>query len=303
MRPFAVNQAARVQGAVSLPGDKSIAHRAAILSAVSGGKTTILNFPYNHDCLATIDALEKLGVKIKRKFSKSFGGGSVTVCSPGLFGMKKPKGPFFVGESGTTIRLLAGLLAGQDFASNLTCGKALSRRPMRRICEPLRMMGADITLQQTTPDLPGMEPAGDIFVRGSVLKGVTIKEKEVPFLIDEIPVLMVAACLARGRTVIKGAQELRVKETDRIRAMSYNLARMAGKPRSIRRGQKEDIIINGVLDLRGAQVKSFGDHRIAMSMFVAGSAAQGATGIDDVSCIDKSFPGFIKAFKSLINNG
>jgi len=462
MRPFVVRPALRVSGRISLPGDKSITHRAAILSAISCGKTTIKNFPNNLDCLATIVALRKLGVKIEQGISLPSGSGSVIVRSDGLFGLKKPKSPVFVNESGTTIRLLAGLLAGQSFDSRLVCGKALSRRPMRRVCEPLRAMGAvigsrvtprlgstslttgrsgqegyktgaeeypplvitgsvlhgvtykmpiasaqvksaillaglyargktsviepvasrdhtermmklfgagikskagkiiltpgkdlvspqainvpadissavffvvlatlipgslleltnvslnplragaikvlkrmgaDITVQRLKQDPPFAEPAGDIFVRGAGLKGTTINKEEIPSLIDELPILMVAAARAGGRTVIKGAQELRFKETDRINAMSYNLKKMGAKLNVRSHTAGVDIIIDGVQALSGAKLKCFGDHRTAMSMCVAGAVARSASVIDDVTCINKSFPGFIKAFKSVV---
>ena len=446
MRSFVVKRAMRVSGRISLPGDKSITHRAAILSAISGGKTTINNFPNNLDCLATIKALRKLGVKIEQGISLSSGSGSVIVRSEGLFGLKKPMGPIFVGESGATIRLLCGLLAGQHFKSRLVCARSLSRRPMRRVCEPLRAMGAeissrtkgqgsrveeysplvitgsalrgisykmpvasaqvksavllaglyaegetiviepiasrdhtermmkifgadirfgagriiltpgkhlvspqavnipadissaaffivlaalipgslleltnvglnplragaikalrrmgaDITVQRLKQASSFAEPAGDIFVRGAGLKGTTISKKEIPSLIDELPILMVAAATAGGRTVIKGAQELRLKETDRINSMSYNLRKMGAIVNVRSHTAGVDIIIDGVPALSGAKLKCFGDHRTAMSMCVAAAAAQGKTVIDDISCINKSFPGFIKAFKSVV---
>ena len=454
MKPFVVRPALRVSGRILLPGDKSITHRAAILSAISGGKIVINNFPNNLDCLATIVALRKLGVKIEQGISLSLDSGAVIIHSQGLFGLKKPKGPIFVNESGTTIRLLAGLLAGQSFNSRLVCGKALNRRPMRRVCEPLRTMGAeiisritprlrsgqkgyktkveeyppfaikgsalhgitykmpiasaqvksaillaglyargrtvisepvasrdhtermmklfgagikfgagkivltpgknlvspqainvpadissaaffivlatlipgslleltnvslnplragaikvlkrmgaDITVQRLKRDSPFAEPAGDIFVRGHGLKGTTITKDEIPSLIDELPVLMVASASACGRTLIKGAQELRVKETDRINSMSYNLKKMGAIINVRAHAAGIDIVIDGVQALSGAELKSFADHRTAMSMCVAAAAARGASVIDDVTCINKSFPGFIKAFKSVV---
>ncbi|MDP2905452.1 MAG: hypothetical protein Q8O22_04040 [Candidatus Omnitrophota bacterium] len=141
-----------------------------------------------------------------------------------------------------------------------------------------------------------------MFVRGSGLKGTTINKEEIPSLIDELPILMVAAAVADGRTVIKGAQELRFKETDRIKSMSYNLRKMGAVINVRAHAAGVDIIIDGVEVLAGAKLKSFGDHRTAMSICVAAAVARSASVIDDVSCINKSFPGFIKAYKSLITN-
>ena len=442
MRSFLIRPASRIKGRVILPGDKSIAHRTLIISSIACGKTVISNFPANEDCLATLKALQELGVNIVCK--KPSG---VRVDGSGLYGLRKPKKYIFTQESGTTFRMLLGLLSGQDFSVTLKAGKLLSRRPMRRVSEPLRQMGASISskfqarssrLEEYPPitikggnlhpisykmpvasaqvksaillaglytqgetrvieavptrdhtermlrlfkaDIkikgnvvsirgdkrlisPGRiyipadissaaffmvaaailddseiniknvilnptragivkvlkrmganikfqapsskfpaqdDPMGDIIVKSSRLNGVKVSKREIPSLIDELPVLMVAACLARGKTVFEGVQELRVKETDRIRSMSDNLVKMGAKIR-VRRGKEgEDLIIEGVPRLYGASVYSFSDHRTAMSMIVAGLKAEGSTKIDDISCIDKSFPGFLAILKSLI---
>ena len=146
------------------------------------------------------------------------------------------------------------------------------------------------------------EPFGKIIVNSSRLKSTVVNASEVPSLIDELPVLMVAACFAQGKTIIKGVGELRVKETDRINSNLMNLLRMGADIRMVKTGNREDIVIQGKGALRGARLKSFGDHRTAMSMVVAAMAAEGQSRIDDIGCINKSFPGFIATLKKLDKN-
>lgn len=429
MKPFEVSHIKRLTGRLNLPGDKSIAHRAVILSSITEAKTTIQNFPFNDDCLATVTVSKRLGIKISVKKNKT-----IIVEGKGLCGLKKPSGPIFINESGTTLRLLLGILAGQNFSAKIKAGESLSRRPMKRVIEPLRMMGAKIkyppveitggTLCGITYKLPvasaqvksaillaglfaegktkviepvatrdhtermlslfkadiktskntivikggrqlvspgvikipadissasffmvlaaclaqakltirnvslnpsrlgiinvlkrmganikitnyklpvtGYEPSGDLTVVSSKLRGAVINKNEIPSLIDELPILMVAASFAKGTTVIKGAGELRVKETDRIKSMVANLRKMRADINITRHNGGEDIIIRGPKQLTGSKVKSYGDHRTAMSMVVAGFLASGNSKIDDVSCISKSFPGFLGALKALI---
>ena len=432
MKPLNILPALKLKGAVILPGDKSIAHRAVFLSAISCGKTILCNFPFNDDCLATVNIFRKLGVKISKIKPQQ-----IIISSGGLNSLKPPKGALFVKESGTTFRLLLGLLAAQKFTATLKAGSELSLRPMLRVIKPLRQMGAGIiseyppiiikgaqlngidyklpvasaqvksaillaglyTKEKTkvvelrksrdhtermlklfkagikisgntitlrggselkTPgriNIPGdissaaffmvaasilarsrvviknvnlnqsrmgivnalmrmgahikiikankniprgQEPSGDILVRGSSLKGVRIGKSDIPSLIDELPVLMVAASLAKGKTVLSGVGELRVKETDRIFSMTENLRKMGVSIKVLKlRGNCEEIIIDGRGELNGASLKSFGDHRSAMSMVVAAFAAKGKSRIDDISCINKSFPGFINTLNSL----
>jgi 3-phosphoshikimate 1-carboxyvinyltransferase len=438
MRDLVVRPVFGLKGKISLPGDKSIAHRAVFLSALTRRKTLIENFPANKDCLSTISAFKKLGIKIIQK-SKAV----IEVNGKGLWGLSKAAGPVFIGESGTTFRLLSGILAGQNFKTSLIAGKSLSRRPMLRVTAPLRLMGADIIARRKGKDeyppltiqggnlasisykmpvasaqvkgaillaglyakgrtkviesiptrdhtermfsnfqadikankntivvtgarelvspkkiyIPGdissaaffmaaaaivpnsqvllkkvslnpsrtgvirvlkrmgakiqtkelrtksseCEPAGDIVVKTSKLKGARVKKKEIPSLIDELPVLMVAASLAEGKTVFEGVEELRVKEADRIRSISENLRKMGVDITVSKTFGLEKIIIKGVKQLKGAKVKSFGDHRTAMSMVVAGLAATGETELDDISCINKSFPEFINILDGLIS--
>jgi len=169
------------------------------------------------------------------------------------------------------------------------------------IVNALMRMGAHIKIIKANKNIPrGQEPSGDILVRGSSLKGVRIGKSDIPSLIDELPVLMVAASLAKGKTVLSGVGELRVKETDRIFSMTENLRKMGVSIKVLKlRGNCEEIIIDGRGELNGASLKSFGDHRSAMSMVVAAFAAKGKSRIDDISCINKSFPGFINTLNSL----
>jgi len=143
------------------------------------------------------------------------------------------------------------------------------------------------------------EPRGKLTIRSSKLKGVQILSREIPSIIDELPILMVAACFAQGSTRIKGVGELRVKETDRIRSMIFNLRKMGAVIRASKAGGREDIIIQGQGRLHGARLKSFSDHRTAMSMVVAALASEGQSRLDDISCVSKSFPGFLKMLQSL----
>jgi 3-phosphoshikimate 1-carboxyvinyltransferase len=436
MRGLVVRPVFSLKGKISLPGDKSITHRALILSALAQGETIIENYPANEDCLSTAEALRKLGLNLKQR-SKSV----IEVNARGLSGLSKPGSPIFIGESGTTFRLLSGVLAGQNFVTRLIAGRSLSRRPMLRVTAPLRSMGANIVARRRGKDeyppvtirgrclkaitykmpvasaqvkgaillaalyakgktkviepvktrdhtermlrlfkadiqvkkntiivrggrmlaspseiyvpgdissaaffmvaaaiLPGSEiiiknvslnpsrsgvisvlkrmgvrikvraskpqatrgePMGDIIIKGSRLKNATVKKEEIPSLIDELPILMVAAASGRGKTVFQGVEELRVKEADRINSMFSNLKKMGADIRVVKSGKGENIVVRGMGQLKGASVRSFGDHRTAMSMIVAGLAAIGQTKIDDISCINKSFPGFIKVLGGL----
>jgi len=440
--PFKVHPARKVQGSISFPGDKSIAHRAVIISAISEGPTIIRNFPFNQDCLATLNVFKALGVRVDMLE------GGLVVRGNGLYGLKPPSKILFVEGSGTTIRLLSGLLSAQRFNSVLSGNKALSKRPMLRVTAPLRLMGADIrgisklkdeylplkikgsTLRPITYEpkiasaqvkscillaglyargktrviekvktrdhtermlktfkskikingnkiylqgghelkspgeifIPGdissasfflvaallvkdsdmilenvsinptragiikillrmganiridplktkntnsfLEPVANIKVKFSRLKGTVVKENEIPALIDEIPIIMVAACFASGQTIIKRVNELRVKETDRVNSMVGNLRLMGAsiylKTRvNSKKERVEDLLINGGRVLRGAGLKSYGDHRSAMSLIIAGLAAQGETSIDEIGCVNKSFPEFFSYLKKV----
>ena len=432
---------------ITVPSDKSISHRAVMLASVSKGATRIKNLLMSEDIKRTIEAFQAMGVKIHLPHPPrpdcnrdGVDAGVVVVHGVGMVGLKKPSGQLYLGNSGTTMRLLPGILAGQDFEVILTGDKSLSARPMKRIAEPLIKMGAVIKGQGSrvkgevcpplkilggrlkaikykskiasaqvkscillaglyangvtsvnepeksrdhtermlamfgcrvkgegcrvsvdgpvelkspgTIEIPGdissaaffivagcilpginivlrnvglnptrigildilkkmgadievkgerlraesEEPAGDIIVKSSKLKGVTISPKEVIRAIDEIPVIMVAACFAKGKTVIKGIKELRVKETDRVNSMGINLRKLGSGIRV----NGETIIINGARPLHGAKVSSFGDHRTAMSMLVAGLGTKGKVMVTGLGCINKSFPNFKKLLKSVV---
>ncbi len=449
-KPFLIKHKFIPRGRIILAGDKSIAHRALILSAISRGQTTIKNFPVHEDSLATLNALSALGVKILRRT------GEVSVQGCTRQGLKISSHPIFVNNSGTTMRLLLGVLAGMDFKTTVVAGKYLSLRPMSRVNLPLRLMGARITArikarQEYAPiiisggNLKGIvyhsqiasaqvksaillaglfakgktqvlerlstrdhtermlkifganiivknksitlnpnrelvspgeiyipgdissaaffivlatiipkakiliehsslnpsrlglinvlkrmrakikvevfkgdklqsnalpsfrqsrqsvnsEPGGNLMISSSKLKGTRVRLSEIPFLVDELPILMVAASFAQGSTVIQGVGELRVKETDRINSMVINLRKMGAAIRVNKVGEIENMVIRGQGRLYGAKLKSFGDHRTAMSMVVAALAAEGESSLDDISCVRKSFPGFLKTLKSL----
>ncbi|MBU0547497.1 MAG: 3-phosphoshikimate 1-carboxyvinyltransferase [Candidatus Omnitrophica bacterium] len=437
MKPFVVKDKFIPCGRISLIGDKSIAHRALIISALSRGKTIIKNFPVHDDSLATLSVLTALGVRITR--------GDEQVLVWGTQGLRKPRKPIFVNNSGTTLRLILGVLAGAGFKTKVIAGKYLSARPMARVNKPLRLMGAKITAKDrggeeypplvisggnlkgivyrlpvasaqvksaillaglsalgktrviecistrdhtermlkafganitvnknsitlrpdrglTSPgqiqipgdissaaflavlaiiipgskiviervslnpsrcgiinilkrmgakikvvpfkgdELQSFEPMGNLTVISGKLKATVVNPSEIPSLIDEIPVLMVAACFAEGRTIIKGAGELRFKETDRINSMVVNLKSMQADIRLIKSGDLENIVIKGKGFLNGTKLKSFGDHRTAMSMVVAALAAKGSSRLDYISCISKSFPSFLTALNTLLRS-
>ena len=427
-----IRPAKRVVGAITVPGDKSISHRAAILAAMAEGESVIGHYLTGEDCLATLRCLRQLGVEVERE------GTVVRMKGVGKHGLKKPDAPLDCGNSGTTMRLLAGVLAGQDFESTLTGDESLRRRPMNRIIEPLRMMGAEIiskdgraplTIRGRNPlnaisyDMPvasaqvkscvllaGLNAEGETTViehvqtrdhtermlrwlgadlkvsedkdrgdlievdRSSILKardisvpsdissaaffivaaaclldshikiryvgingtrayllerlrsmGVDIKTtgeeesyfeptadirahglgmlnlkggriggNEVAQLIDEIPILAVLGTMLPGGIEIRDAKELRIKETDRITAIVENLRRMKATVEEFDDGfrvEKSQLI--------GAEVDSFGDHRIAMAFAVAGLLAEGETNIKDSECADVSFPGFYELLESV----
>jgi 3-phosphoshikimate 1-carboxyvinyltransferase len=439
VKPFIIKNKFIPRGEITLAGDKSIAHRALILSALSCGKTILKNFPIHDDSSATVGVLKSLGVKILQSNRQAL------VLGRGKEGLAKPGQPVFTGDSGTTLRLLLGVLAGQDFKTKVTAGKYLSLRPMARVNVPLRLMGAQITArikakdeyapiiirggnlkgityripvasaqvksaillaalfakgktcltekvctrdhtermlkifsagiviknktifldprkELTSPQkiyIPGdissaaffivlaaiisgsflvirklglnqsrsgiirilkrmqakikitylkpdkagsFEPIGDLTVRASKLKGTVIYPGEIPSLIDELPIIMVASCFAQGRTIIQGVEELRVKETDRINSMVSNLKNMGAFIDVKKNRGREDIIIDGKGVLFGANLKSFSDHRTAMSMVIAALAAEGKSTVDDVGCISKSFPAFLTTLKTLIKS-
>ncbi|MEY5020375.1 MAG: 3-phosphoshikimate 1-carboxyvinyltransferase [Verrucomicrobiota bacterium] len=425
MSDFRVSPISKIHADFSVPGDKSMSHRAAILGGLSNGICTIHNFLPSEDCLNTLNAMKALGAD-HEVIEELAGYGPTQLRIHGQsMQLKAPAKPIDCGNSGTGMRLLAGMLAGQSFTSELFGDASLSSRPMSRITIPLAEMGAHIdtlgekpgcaplrihpaSLSPITYDMPvasaqvksavllaglfakgtttviqpaatrdhtermlasfrvnsihsgdsvsivggqipqacdfvvpgdissaafwlvaasalpgacltlhqvGLnptrtaiitalnrmgariivtprqvsgEPIGDIEVHGTKLKGTTILESEIPNLIDEIPVLAVAAALADGTTVIRKASELRVKETDRITTVVNNLRAMGGNVTEYDDGME----ITGGSPLCAAELESFGDHRIAMAFAIAGLFASGETVIRNTDCVNTSYPGF-----------
>jgi len=415
-----IPQASSLRGTVSLPADKSISHRSAILSALGAGRSHVYNFPNSADPQSTLDCVRGLGIEVGRNED-----GVLVVQGQGLRGLRPPDAPLDCGNSGTTMRLLSGVLAGQRFGSVLTGDESLQQRPMERIADPLEVMEARINLRnghapirirasrsgldsikyrlpvasaqvkscvllaglyangqtvviETTPSrdhtermlglevqevggerhiiveddhtvpsanwsvpgdfsgaafflvagtlvpdselhlddvglnpsrtalldvldgmgaditienerVQGSEPVGDITVRSASLSGIDVGGRLIPNLIDEIPVIAVAAACAEGRTEIRDAEELRVKETDRLHAMAQNLKALGADVQE----REDGLIIDGNgPNLLGASVRSYDDHRIAMAMGVAGLVAHGTTTVADAECARVSFPDF-----------
>lgn len=409
-------------GQIKVPGDKSISHRAVMLGSLANGVTEISGFLKGADCLSTIDCFRKMGIDI------DINGENVTVHGNGLRGLKKPDEMLYTGNSGTTTRLLCGILAGQNFDTSITGDASIQKRPMSRVVQPLSMMGAkieneycplyitgtklhgidykmpvasaqvktaiilaglyadgetviheieksrdhtelmlsamgadltvdnlDITVKPTNDltavnvDVPGDissaafflilgaimpnsqitvtnvginptrtgiidvlkdmgaditlenvhtsagETVADITVRSSSLKGTTVGGDIIPRLIDELPIIAVAAVFADGQTVIKDAQELKVKETNRIRAVVDEFNKCG-----IDITETDDgMIINGGKSIHGADFKTYGDHRMAMSLTVLAQLADGESTLDDSDCACVSYPTFFDDFYKL----
>ncbi|MCK5090923.1 MAG: 3-phosphoshikimate 1-carboxyvinyltransferase [Gammaproteobacteria bacterium] len=418
---FITGPGGRLSGPVRVPGDKSISHRSIMLGALAEGTTEISGFLEGEDSMATLQAFRELGVAIEGPDQ-----GNVRVHGVGMHGLKKPSAELYLGNSGTSMRLMTGLLAGQKFDTVLTGDVSLSGRPMKRVTGPLSEMGAIIQttelgtaplrisgngelqgfhyqmpvasaqvksclllaglyasgetcvtepaptrdhtermlagfgypveqkdatvclksggrLQATRVDVPadissaafflvgasiaegsdlilehvgvnptrtgvldilklmgakiellnsrevGGEPVADIRVQYSPLKGIVIPEHLVPLAIDEFPVLFIAAACAEGETILTGAEELRVKESDRIQVMANGLVTLGIKARPTPDGM---IITGG--ELGQGTVVSHGDHRIAMAFAIASLRAKGAITIQDCANVDTSFPGFLE---------
>ncbi|MDD5748547.1 MAG: 3-phosphoshikimate 1-carboxyvinyltransferase [Actinomycetota bacterium] len=415
---------ANLCGKVTIPGDKSISHRVAIVSSLARGMSEVSGFSTATDCLRTIDCLKQLGVDIE--FQKS----SVLIDGRGDRGLVPPNGALDAGNSGTTMRLLAGALAAEPFTSRITGDESLLTRPMMRIIEPLRLMGAKIKSEDReghppleisggnlrgivfTPSIPsaqvksaillaGMrangktivresiktrdhterllsytgisitreeesiilepgipqaknlkipgdfssaaflvaaalicpdsevriervslnptrtgfirivremgadietntrrnlwEPEGDLIARTSELNSIEIGKKEVSQAIDEIPLVALLACMARGKTVIRGARELRVKESDRISGTAKGLLQMGASVEE----HDDGMDIYGPCKLNGASVSSQNDHRLALLFAVAGLAASGKTSVEGWEWTKISFPDFEAVIEEL----
>ncbi|PWJ52201.1 3-phosphoshikimate 1-carboxyvinyltransferase [Faecalicatena contorta] len=422
-----------LKGQVTIPGDKSISHRSIMLGSIAKGITEVHNFLEGADCLATIECFRKLGIEIEKNQD------TVVVHGKGLHGLTPPTDILDVGNSGTTTRLLAGILCGQEFDSKISGDESLNSRPMKRIMEPLTQMGANISsilrndcaplyitkgklhgfhydspiasaqvkscillaglyadgeTSVTEPNLSrnhtelmlkefgadlmsaheltntrttasvrpcqelygqkitvpgdissaayfiaagllvpdseilikdiginptragflkvcedmggdiilqnehfcGGERVADILVRTSNLHGITIEGSIIPTLIDEIPIIAVMAAMAEGTTIIRDAEELKVKETDRIETVTDNLKAMSCDVTPTFDG----MIIEGGKPLLGATIHTLLDHRIAMAFSIAALVAEGTTNILDSDCVDVSYPSFYDTFELLL---
>ncbi|CAI8905978.1 3-phosphoshikimate 1-carboxyvinyltransferase [Methylocaldum szegediense] len=423
---FRVQPGGTLRGEARVPGDKSISHRSIMFGALAEGTTRVAGFLEAEDCLATMNAFQAMGVEIDGPEN-----GLVSIRGVGLHGLQAPKEPLYLGNSGTSMRLLCGLLAGQRFDTVLTGDASLCRRPMKRVTEPLRAMGAvvettdagtaplrikgvgrlrgihydmpvasaqvksclllaglyadgqtcvrelaptrdhtermltgfsypvvragdtvcirsggklvardidvpsdissaaffmvgaaigegaDITLKHVgvnptrtgvieilrlmgadievlNPREIGGEAVADIRIRSSRLNGIDIPEELVPLAIDEFPVLFVAAACAEGETRLSGAEELRVKESDRIQVMADGLQTLGIDARPTPDG----MIIRGG-KLSGGKVDSHGDHRVAMAFSIAALRANGPIEIDDCANVNTSFPNFVELARDL----
>jgi 3-phosphoshikimate 1-carboxyvinyltransferase len=428
MTHWKIHRAPLIQTELKVPGDKSISHRAVFIASLANGPCVIRGFLASEDCLATVAAMRALGIRIEQPEPQTL------VVHGRRKQLTAPTGDIDCGNSGTTMRLLAGILAAQPFKSRLIGDKSLSRRPMKRIIEPLTEMGAKITAEgskqtpplviegakphpihyfmpvasaqvksaillaalfakgrtsitepsqsrdhtermlsyflvrpqrddltvslfgEQTPEsrdftVPGDissaafwmvaaaaqprshllmknvglnetrtgvlavllrmgahpvkeiiaevdegEPHGSVEIQGARLKGTVIQGKEIPNVIDEIPILAVAGALAVGTTIIADAKELRVKETDRLAAIATNLKAMGVEVTE----QEDGLEIVGGAPLRGARLQSFGDHRIAMAFAIAGLFAEGETIIEDVDCVATSYPEFYQTLEQIM---
>lgn len=426
-----------LKGATAVPGDKSVTHRAIILTALAEGLSQVTDYCRGEDCLNTMRAFQSLGVRIEETPER------LTVHGKGMWGLTEPFGPIDCGNSGTGIRLIAGLLAGQDFFTVLTGDESIRRRPMGRVVKPLRTMGAtiagrkggelaplaitgtrlkgisyvspvasaqikssllfaslyadgmttiseprlsrdhtermfayfgipfhrdgctvriegrpsvrwagksvvvpgdlsaaaflvvgasivpnsDVTVRSVgmNPTRTGLleilrqmgahievlnpreeagEPVADLRVRSMPLRGVRIGPEQIPQTIDEFPILCVAASVAEGETVITGAEELRVKESDRIATMATELRAMGARIEE----RPDGMVIEGLGrkgangSLTGATCASHGDHRVAMSVAIGALTASQPTQIEDTACIDTSFPNFERTLLGLLTD-
>lgn len=415
-----------LKGTLTVPGDKSISHRALMMGAIAEGETCITNLMTGKDVLSTRTILEQLGVRIRQN------GNQLHIQGKGIRGFSTPHGTLNAGNSGTTMRLMSGILAAQPFTATLTGDASLSKRPMKRIITPLEQMGAVIeshknhtapltihgrhlhpihyqshvasaqvkscvlfaglhtsgvtsvtepalsrdhtermlkafgvsvgrehltvsvegpaclrglpvtvpgdisaaaffivaaslisrseiilkkvglnptrtgilsalqrmgcSITETNQVNVGDEPMADLIVRSGQLTGTTVSGEMIPKLVDEIPVLAVAALFAEGETHIRNAEELRVKETDRIRAIETNVIRMGGQIETFPDG----FTIRGPQKIHGAVIDSFHDHRIAMAFTVAGLLAEGETVIEHAECTEISHPGFFEDLRGLL---
>lgn len=416
-----------LQGSITVPGDKSISHRSIMFGSIAKGKTTVSGFLLGDDCLSTIDCFRKLGVEIE------VDGTNVTINSAGMDSWEEPKEVLYTGNSGTTTRLMLGILSGTKLHTVMTGDASIGRRPMRRVADPLRLMGAKISgrdngqftplaiqgtqltaidytmpvasaqvksaillaglraegttvvreqevsrdhtermlrqfgaiidvqdgvvsfkggqqLQATHVNVPGdissaafflvagaivpnsnivlknvgvnptragiievlekmganmsvqvedenaAEPTATISIKSSQLQATTIEGDIIPRLIDEIPIIALLATQAEGTTVIRNAEELKVKETDRITAVVTELKKLGANIEATDDG----MIIQGPTNLYGANLQTYGDHRIGMMSAIAALISSSPIEIDDADCIAVSYPSFFEHVEELL---
>lgn len=417
----------KLQGQIVIPGDKSISHRSIMFGAIANGTTTVSNFLTGDDCLSTISCFRKLGVEIEQEGDKA------TIYGKGFSGLQEPSEVLDVGNSGTTIRLMLGILAGRPFFSTLIGDQSIGKRPMTRVTKPLLSLGAKIDgrndgeytpisvrggnlegieyelpvasaqvksaillaglqakgettvlessktrdhtermirhfggeiqvdglavkvqggqeLKGTHVQVPGdissaafflvagaivsnseiilknvglnptrtgiidvlkemgadlqivnekaaFEPTGDLIIKTSSLKGITIEGSIIPRLIDEIPIIALLATQADGVTIIKDAEELKVKETNRIDTVVHELQKLGVKIESTNDG----MIIYGNQELTGGTVSSHGDHRIGMMLAVAALICEKEVRLENIEAISVSYPNFFEHLQSLLS--
>ena len=416
-----------LRGDITVPGDKSVSHRSVMFGSIAEGKTTVSGFLLGEDCLRTIDCFQKLGVDIE------VNGTDVTINSPGIDGWTEPKEVLYTGNSGTTTRLMLGLLSGTKLHTIMTGDASIGKRPMRRVADPLRLMGAQIagrdngqytplaiqggplkaidykmpvasaqvksaillagiraegttvvreeetsrdhtermlrqfgatvtvedgvvslqggqTLTGTHVNVPGdissaafflvagaiaknsrivlknvginetrdgilevlqkmgakmsvaiddenaAEPTATITIETSDLKGTTVEGAIIPRLIDEIPIIALLATQAAGKTIIKDAEELKVKETNRIDAVVNELKKLGANIEATDNG----MVIEGPTPLHGGSLRTYGDHRIGMMGAIAALIADGEVELDDADCIAVSYPTFFDHINNIL---
>lgn len=416
-----------LRGDITVPGDKSVSHRSVMFGSIAEGKTTVSGFLLGEDCLRTIDCFQKLGVDIE------VNGTDVTINSPGIDGWTEPKEVLYTGNSGTTTRLMLGLLSGTKLHTIMTGDASIGKRPMRRVADPLRLMGAQIagrdngqytplaiqggplkaidykmpvasaqvksaillagiraegttvvreeeisrdhtermlrqfgatvtvedgvvslqggqTLTGTHVNVPGdissaafflvagaiaknsrivlknvginetrdgilevlqkmgakmsvaiddenaAEPTATITIETSILKGTTVEGAIIPRLIDEIPIIALLATQAAGKTIIKDAEELKVKETNRIDAVVNELKKLGANIEATDDG----MVIEGPTPLHGGSLRTYGDHRIGMMGAIAALIADGEVELDDADCIAVSYPTFFDHINNIL---
>ena len=298
-----------LRGELTVPGDKSISHRSVMFGALADGLTEIHGFLQGADCLSTISCFSKMGISIENQ------GETVLVHGRGLHGLTAPDSVLDCGNSGTTTRLISGILSAQKFDTTLTGDASIQKRPMKRIIDPLSQMGAKIEsvngngcapLHITGSPLHGIHynsPVASAQVKSSILLAGLYADGETrvtePYISRDHSERMLSAFGAdihtEGTTVIRDAAELKVKESNRIAVMVENLTAMGADVTETEDG----MIIHGGKPLHGAVIDSKKDHRIAMTFAVAALGASGETEILDADCVNISYPGFYGDLKRL----